>query len=122
MDIRELFHEITDIDPFRTITTASACHMVDRSKYLPKDTIAIIPPLGYTPNAKQSLLAHKWLSYLSEKSNVYIQHAHDGGEKDVGKYFWNGYCEEIHTAFEFHGCFWHGEFFPLLCRRLSYII
>ena len=109
-EFRELFHEVTDIDPFRAFTIASACHMVYRSKYLSKDTIAIIPPMGYTPNAKQSLIAHKWLSYLSEKNDVYIQHARDGGKKRVGDYWLDGYCEEIHTAFEFHGCFWHGEF------------
>ena len=60
--------------------------------------------MGYTPKAKQSLIAHKWLSYLSEN-----QHARSGGEKRVGDYWLDGYCEEIHTAFEFHGCFWHGE-------------
>ena len=110
LEFRELFHEVTEIDPFRTITIASTCHTVYRTNYLPKDTIAIIPPMGYTPKAKQSLIAHKWLSYLSEKNDVYIQHARDGGEKRVCKYSWDGYCEEIHTAFEFHGCFWHGEF------------
>ena len=87
-----------------------ACHTVYRTNYLPKDTIAIIPPMGYTPKAKQSLIAHKWLSYLSEKNDVYIQHARDGCEKRVCKYSWDGYSEEIHMAFEFHGCFWHGEF------------
>ena len=87
LEFRELFHEITDIDPFRTITIVSACHKVYRSKYLLKDTIAIIPPMGCTPKAKQSLIAHKWLSYLSEKNDVYIQHARDGGEKRVGDYW-----------------------------------
>ena len=49
LEFRELFHDVTDIDPFRAVTIASACHMVYRSKYLSKDTIAIIPPMGYTP-------------------------------------------------------------------------
>ena len=66
-----------------------------------------------------SLIAHKWLSYLSEKNDVYIQHARDGGKKRVGKYSLDGYCEEIHTAFEFHGCFWHGEFSLSLYYRVQ---
>ena len=45
-----------------------------------------------------------------DDDDVYIQHASDGGEKRVAMYLLDGYCEEIHTAFEFHGCFWHGEF------------
>ena len=108
LEFRELFHNVTDIDPFRTITIASACHKVYRTNYLPKDTIAIIPPMGYAPEIKQSFIAHKWLSYLSENNDVYIQHARDGGEKRVGRYSLDGYCGEIHTPFEFHGCFWHG--------------
>ena len=48
LEFRELFHDVTDIDPFRTLTIASACHLVYRTNYLPKDTIAIIPPMGYT--------------------------------------------------------------------------
>ena len=60
LEFRELFHEITEIDPFRTTTIASACHIVYCSKYLLKDTITIIHLIGYTPKAKQSLIAHKW--------------------------------------------------------------
>ena len=55
--LRELLHNVTDIDPFRTLTIASACHLVYRTNYLPKNTIAIIPPWGYRNN--QSLFAHK---------------------------------------------------------------
>ena len=119
-EFRQLFHEITEIDPFPALTNTLACHKVYRTKYLTKDTIAIIPPLGYTPKANQSLVAHKWLSYLSERSDVFIQHARDGGEKHCGRYFVDVCCEEIRTAFEFHGCFWHGEFvfsFTCYCVR-----
>ena len=52
--VDRMFHEITDTDPFRTVTTASACHMVYRTHL---HTIAVIPPSGNTPNAKQSLIA-----------------------------------------------------------------
>jgi hypothetical protein len=35
----------------------------------------------------------------------------NGGEKTVGPYSLDGYDEETHTAYKFHGCFWHGTFF-----------
>ena len=60
MEFREMFYNITDIDPFRTLTIASACHLVYRTNYLLKDTIGIVPPMGYTPKNNQSLFAHKW--------------------------------------------------------------
>ena len=100
MEFRELFHNVTNIDPFRTLTIASACHLVYRTNYLPKDTIGIIPPMGYCPKNNQSVFAHKWLSYTADKNEIYIQHARNGGEKRVGNYLLDGYHEETHTAFE----------------------
>ena len=108
MEFRQLFYNITDIDPFRTLTIASTCHLVYRTNYLPKDTIGIIPPMGYSPNNNQSVFAHKWLSYTADKDEIYIQHARNGGEKREGNYLLDGYHEETHTAFEVHGCFWRG--------------
>ena len=40
----------------------------------------------------------------------YIQHAGNAGEvriPGVG-FFVDGYCHDTQTAYEFHGCFWHG--------------
>ena len=108
LEFHELFHDITEIDPFANLTIASACSTVYRTNYLEKDTIAIIPPHGYRPENKQSLFAQKWLSYTAEKTEIYIQHARNGGEKRVGPYLLDGYHEETHTAYEVHGCFWHG--------------
>ena len=45
-----------------------------------------------------------------EVNDIHIQHVRNGGEKRVGKYSLDGYCEEFHTAYEFQGCFWHGKF------------
>ena len=57
LEFRELFHDVTKIDPFANLTIASACSTVYRTNYLEKDTIAIIPPHGYHPENKQSLFA-----------------------------------------------------------------
>ena len=64
LEFRELFHDVTDIDPFTTLTIGSACHLVYRTNYLPNDTIAIIPPMGYCPKNNQSLFAHKCFSFI----------------------------------------------------------
>ena len=111
LEFREMFRKITDIDPFeKCLTIASACHEVYRTNFLEKDTIAVFPPGRYL-KTKQSNLAIKWLSYTMEENNIHIDHVRNGGEKRVGKYSLDGYCEEQHTAYEFQGCFWHGKLF-----------
>ena len=114
MKFREMLRDITDIDPFeRCLTIASACHEVYRTNYLKKDTIAVFQH-DRQLKMKQSNMAVKWLSYEMERNDIHIQHVRNGGEKRVGKYSLDGYCEEYHTAYEFQGCFWHGK----LCKRL----
>ena len=109
MEFREMLREITDIDPFeKCLTIASACHEVYRTNFLKKDTIAVFQH-DRQLKMKQSNMAVKWLSYEMERNDIHIQHVRNGGEKRVGKYSLDGYCEEYHTAYEFQGCFWHGK-------------
>ena len=106
---REMFKDQTGIDPFdKALTIASYCQQVYRTKFLEKDTIAIFSHTRQL-KANQSVTAIKWLSYISEKEGIRIQHVKNGGEKRVGNYSLDGYCEETHTAYEFQGCFWHGK-------------
>ena len=106
---REMFRKETDIDPFDiSLTIASYCHQVYRTNFLKKDTIAIFQP-DRQLKIKQSNVAVKWLSYISEKEDICIQHVRNGGEKRFRNYSLDGYCEETHTAYEFQGCFWHGK-------------
>ena len=109
MQFREMLREITGIDPFeKCLTIASYCHEVYRTNYLKKDTIAVFQH-DRQLKTKQSNMAVKWLSYEMERKDIHIQHVRNGGEKRVGKYSLDGYCEEYHTAYEFQGCFWHGK-------------
>ena len=113
---RELFKKATDtgndetgIDPFDSATTiASYCMQVYRTKFLQKDTIALLPQHQQLKR-KQSHEALQWLSYTAEKEGIRMQHARNGGEKRVGRYSLDGYCEETHTAYEYQGCYWHGK-------------
>ena len=98
---REMLREESDIDPFnKSLTVASYCQEVYRTNFLEKDTIAIFSN-DRQWKIKQSNVAVTWLSYISEKEDLYIKHVRNGGE--------NGYCEETNTAYEFQGCFWHGK-------------
>ena len=108
---REMFRKETGIDPFnKALTIASYCQEVYRTNFLKKDTIAIFNH-DRQLKTKQSNVAVKWLSYISEKEDLYIQHVRNGGEKRFGDYSLDGYCEETLTAYEFQGCFWHGKDF-----------
>ena len=106
---REMFRKETDIDPFnKALTIASYCQEVYRTNFLKKDTIAVFNNHRQW-KIKQSNVAVTWLSYISEKEDLYIKHVRNGGEKRVGHYSLDGYCEETNTAYEFQGCFWHGK-------------
>ena len=109
MEFREMLRGITGIDPFeKCLTIASYCHEVYRTNYLKKDTIAVFQREREL-KMKQSNMAVKWLSYEMERNDIHIEHVRNGGEKRVGKYSLDGYCEEYHTVYEFQGCFWHGK-------------
>ena len=113
---REMFRLATDtgndetgLDPFDSATTIAAyCMQVYRTKFLKKDTIALFPQ-HQVLKRKQSHEALQWLSYISEKEGIRIQHNRNGGEKRVARYSLDGYCEETHTAYEYQGCYWHGK-------------
>ena len=109
LQYREMFRKETDIDPFnKSLTIASYCQEVYRTNFLKKDTIAIFNN-DRQWKIKQSNVAVTWLSYISEKEDLYIKHVRNGGEKRVAPYSLDGYCEETNTAYEFQGCFWHGK-------------
>ena len=109
MEFREMFREITDIDPFeKCLTIASACHEVFHNNFLKEETIAVLNSDRYL-KMNQSNTVIKWLSYMMRENNIRIEHVRNGGEKRIGKYSVDGYCEEYHTVYEFQGCFWHGK-------------
>ena len=115
---REMFRKETDIDPFnKALTIASYCQEVYRTNFLKKDTIAIFNH-DRQLKIKQSNVAVKWLSYISEKEDLCIQHVRNGGEKRFNNYSLDGYCEETLTAYEFQGCFWHGKDFFVMSHML----
>ena len=109
MDVTDTTHDETGLDPFdKCITIAAYCMQVYRTKFLKKDTIALFPQHEELKRM-QSHEALQWLSYTADKEGIHIQHHRNGGEKRVGTYSLDGYCEETHTVYEYQGCYWHGK-------------
>lgn len=87
LKFRALFINLTKkgdnkgIDPLeKCVTIASACNLVYRTNFLAPESIAIIPPHGYRPEEKQSIMAYQWMYYLAYQNNVYIQHGRNMGK------------------------------------------
>ena len=59
------------VDPFaNSITIASYCNYLYRANYLIKDSIAIIPSVGFNPKQKTSKKCLNWLKYVSDQSQI----------------------------------------------------
>nr|XP_022300672.1 uncharacterized protein LOC111108881 [Crassostrea virginica] len=80
---RRTIHTLVKVEPFReAITFASTVNLANRRCFMPQDSIAIIPNLGYQPARQFSLKASRWLSWLGR--DLPIQHAWNGGEVQFG--------------------------------------
>ena len=111
MKFRRLVLDQFDLDPFVSATTiASTCMTIFRKCFLDPETIAIVPHGGYRKNDQQSIIAIKWLKWLSETQQLDIQHARNGGEVwiPVGN---NKHVKpdgrlrtDDKQLYEFHGC------------------
>ena len=53
-------------------------------------------------------MAIQWLTRESDRTGCTIRHQGNGREKRTGKLPVDGWCAETRTAYQFHGCFWHG--------------
>ena len=65
---------------------------------------------GFRPQQAQPYgqMAVQWLTWEAAKNGCTIRHQSNGREKRVGKLLVDGWCAETRTAYQFHGCFWHG--------------
>ena len=65
---------------------------------------------GFHPQQAQPYgqMAVQWLTWESDRTGCTIRHQANGREKRTGKLPVDGWCAETRTAYQFHGCFWHG--------------
>ena len=53
-------------------------------------------------------MAAQWLTSVSFTTGHTIRHQSNGREKRVGKLLVDGWCAKTRTAYQFHGCYFHG--------------
>ena len=53
-------------------------------------------------------MAVQWINCESDRTGCTIRHQANGREKRICKLLVDGWCAETRTAYQFHGCFWHG--------------
>ena len=65
---------------------------------------------GFRPDAAKPYgqMAVQWLTWESDRTGCAIRHQANGREKRIGKLPVDGWRAETRTAYQFHGCFWHG--------------
>ena len=82
--------------------------VIGEKEFVPSP-IAKIPPSGYKID-QYSKSSIQYLEWVSRREGVKIQHALNGGEVCLPgtRYKLDGYCQEMNTACEFHGCVFHG--------------
>jgi hypothetical protein len=104
--------EYGGVDPLKeACTIAKACSLVYRKQFMPEKTLAVISPQTTNfVNRQYSVKALRWLHYLCDKEDKWIQHARNGGgEKTIGSYSVDGWdLENPHIVYEFNGCLFHG--------------
>ena len=54
-------------------------------------------------------MAVEWLTRESQRSGLVIRHQINSREKRIGKLLVDGWCSETNTAYQYHGCFFHGH-------------
>ena len=65
---------------------------------------------GFRPQQAQPFgqMAVQWLTCESERTGLNIRQKVNGREKRIGNLPVDGWCAQTRTAYQFHGCFWHG--------------
>ena len=53
-------------------------------------------------------MAVQWLTWEAAKNGCAIRHQVNGREKRIGKLPVDGWCANTRTAYQFHGCYFHG--------------
>lgn len=116
----DMIIELSEINPFvECFTLAQLALTIYRKKFMPVNSLGIVPANNYHSNTNQSNICRKWLAYLnyfqprSSTDNYFIECEVNLPDCKISV---DGYCKDYPmtkektkgTVFEFSGCYFHG--------------
>ena len=108
---RKGYTDKTGVGAFSCVIIASACMKVFCTNFVPLNTLAVSSPDNYQRQFKSySNASIQWLEWVVHTENIFFQHALNEGEKQIGRYFVDGYAEVqgVKYTWEFLCCSSHG--------------
>ena len=98
--------ELEGLDPLESITQPSYENRCYREKFMPKDSIALLPPQGYNETTSKEALG--WLEHQRKTLDLLeLRHARNSREIKVGGIKLDGWGTDAlgnKYALQYHGC------------------
>lgn len=95
--------------PFtKSVTLPAFVNLVFCARFMERDSIAMLSGSDARYFCEILFESVEWLNYFPFTEGIHIWHGFNGGEKKIGKFRVDGYCEETITGFKYNGCLFHG--------------
>ena len=95
-----------EIDPIESITMPSYCSKLYRFRHMPTNSIALIPPGGWSANVSLESLA--WLAWMKGQLGlVELRHGRNNSEITLAQVKVDGFGRNgfhVYYALQYHGC------------------
>jgi hypothetical protein len=85
------------------------CKSIVKKEFI-KSSIARVPGDKYGQTYQYGKSSIQWLNWMMFRTNLHIEHALNGGKVSLPgtRYKLDGFCVSTNTAYEYHGCIFHG--------------
>ncbi|XP_055350099.1 uncharacterized protein LOC129596780 [Paramacrobiotus metropolitanus] len=93
-----------------SVSLPSFANTVFRARFMPADSIQFFTYRDLHPHRSYPFESLEWLHYVAKSEKKSIRHGrnHPEGEKQIGRFFVDGFDEVNNEVFEYHGCYFHG--------------
>lgn len=88
LKFREDFLNLTELDPFESVTIVAPCEKYLKTFVLQEEEVAIISTHGYQRNKKTSIQATQWLEWENMSADGRIQHGRTRKEAKLEGILW----------------------------------